>query len=248
MTSPAVGRSRSAPAAPTSMETSGGREAEFIGTITASATHEMRNVLAIVKESAGLIEDLVHASSRAGGAPHGDRILKATGRIDAQVARGAEIVTRLNRFAHSMDGGRERVDLAEEVREVAFLSQRLARTKCHTVVAVTPEGPVWIGGNSSARADVALRGRGVLCRRSARGRVAGAERLRGGSGSATTADVRVTAEPGTPLPRPGGIARVGAAASSARGPRHRSPGARRGRLRGPSSLRGRGVGPQGHAT
>lgn len=143
-----MGRSKSAPAAPTRMETSGGREAEFIGRITASATHEMRNVLAIVKESAGLIEDLVHASSRSGGTPYGDRILKATGRIDAQVARGAEIVTRLNRFAHSADASGGRVDLAEEAREVAFLAQRHARAKSQALEARTTGGPVWLSANS----------------------------------------------------------------------------------------------------
>lgn len=131
------------------METSGRREAEFIGTITASATHEIRNVLAIVKESAGLIEDLVRASSRAGGGmTHGERILKATGRIDAQVARGAEIVARLNRFAHATDEAQGRVDLAEEVREVAFLSQRFARAKRQTVEAAAADGAVWLTGSS----------------------------------------------------------------------------------------------------
>jgi hypothetical protein len=131
------------------METSGRREAEFIGTITASATHEIRNVLAIVKESAGLIEDLVRASSRAGGGmTHGERILKATGRIDAQVARGAEIVARLNRFAHATDEAQGRVDLAEEVREVAFLAQRFARAKRQTVEAAAADGAVWLTGSS----------------------------------------------------------------------------------------------------
>ena len=34
-------------------------EAAFLSAMTASTTHEARNVLAIIKESAGLVEDLV---------------------------------------------------------------------------------------------------------------------------------------------------------------------------------------------
>ena len=59
------------------MSTSGSREAAFIGKITASATHEIRNVLAIVKESAGLIDDLMQAAVTRGPLD-GDRVLKAT--------------------------------------------------------------------------------------------------------------------------------------------------------------------------
>jgi hypothetical protein len=42
-------------------------------------------------------------------------------------------VTRLNRFAHSLDRDPESVDLDEEVRQVAFLAQRLARKKLQVV-------------------------------------------------------------------------------------------------------------------
>lgn len=114
------------------MSTSGSREAAFIGKITASATHEIRNVLAIVKESAGLIDDLMQAAAPRGPLD-GDRVFKATHRIDAQVARGAEIITSLNRFAHSLDHDRQAIDLDEEIRHVVFLCQRFARKKVQTV-------------------------------------------------------------------------------------------------------------------
>jgi len=108
------------------METSGNRDAAFIGRITASTTHEFRNVLAIVKESAGLIEDLVSGDSRS-GAEQTDRILNTVKRIDAQVGRGAELLSHLNRFAHCIDRSRNGVDLDQEVEQAVFLSQRLAR-------------------------------------------------------------------------------------------------------------------------
>lgn len=122
------------------MSTSGSREAAFIGKITASATHEIRNVLAIVKESAGLIDDLMQMAVERGPLD-GDRVFKATQRIDAQVARGSELITSLNRFAHSLDHDRQAIDLGEEIRQVVFLSQRFARKKSQTVLALPGEEP-----------------------------------------------------------------------------------------------------------
>jgi hypothetical protein len=117
------------------MSTSGSREAAFIGKITASATHELRNVLAIVKESAGLIDDLMRMAAERGPLD-GERVFKATQRIDAQVARGSELITSLNRFAHSLDHDHQAIDLGEEIRQVVFLSQRFARRKSQSVLAV----------------------------------------------------------------------------------------------------------------
>jgi C4-dicarboxylate-specific signal transduction histidine kinase len=104
------------------------REAAFIGKITASATHELRNVLAIVKESAGLIEDIVEASGQH-GSPNADRLMRAVSRIRDQVKRGADLITSLNGFAHSLDHAEEEVDLNQAVQQVSFLCQRRANQK-----------------------------------------------------------------------------------------------------------------------
>lgn len=122
------------------MSTAAGREAAFIGKITAGATHEIRNVLAIIKESAGLVEDLLHASTSRGPLDR-TRVLDALGRIESQVARGAEIATQLNRVAHASDHELASIDLDEEVRRVAFHAQRPARRKSQTVRAVDGEAP-----------------------------------------------------------------------------------------------------------
>jgi C4-dicarboxylate-specific signal transduction histidine kinase len=114
------------------MSTSENREAAFIARITASTTHEIRNVLAIVKESAGLIEDMVRAFD--GRKPlDRDKFLRAASRIDAQVGRGAEILSNLNRLAHSLDHPQDRVNLNQVVERVAFLCQRFARQGRHSV-------------------------------------------------------------------------------------------------------------------
>jgi len=110
------------------MSTPDDRDAAFIGKITAGATHELRNVLAIVKESAGLIADIVESSDQR-GSPHADRLMRAVGRIREQINRGADLITSLNKFAHSLDHDEEKIDLNQAVQQVSFLCQRGARQR-----------------------------------------------------------------------------------------------------------------------
>jgi hypothetical protein len=109
-------------------------EAAFLATMTASATHEVRNVLAIIKESAGLIEDLIHVFVKKGTLDD-EKISRAVERIDAQVKRGADLLTNLNRLSHTLDSDRAVLDLDEEVEQVVFLSQRFARKRGQRIVA-----------------------------------------------------------------------------------------------------------------
>lgn len=108
------------------------QEAAFIAGITAGTTHEIRNILAIVKESAGLIEDLIRAFERRKSLDQ-DKLMRALSRIDAQVSRGAEVLSHLNRFAHSLDHSAERLDLDQVLRQVVFLGQIAAKRKRHVL-------------------------------------------------------------------------------------------------------------------
>ena len=104
------------------------REVAFFGRITAAFTHEMKNVLAIIKESAGLMEDLLALSHNA-AFPHQERFVRSLATIEAQAKRGIELSNRLNRFAHSPDEAFATVDLNEMLEQVVFLSERFARLK-----------------------------------------------------------------------------------------------------------------------
>jgi C4-dicarboxylate-specific signal transduction histidine kinase len=115
--------------------------AAFMARMTASATHEIRNVLAIVKESAGLIEDLL-ASAAAGEASTRERVLRAAERIEAQVARGAEVAGTLNRLAHALEGGDGSLDLTEEVAQAVCLFRRIAAQRQHTLRMQPSSGSV----------------------------------------------------------------------------------------------------------
>jgi len=113
-------------------------EAAFLATMTASATHEVRNVLAIIKESAGLIEDMVHVFAKKGTLDT-EKVYRTVERIDTQVRRGADLLTNLNRLSHALDSDVATLELNSEVEQVVFLSQRFARKRGHRIVATSPK-------------------------------------------------------------------------------------------------------------
>ena len=112
------------------------KEIVFFGKITAGITHEIKNVLAIISESAGLIEDLCALTPEA--VPHSERIKKALVTINGQIERGADLSTGLNRFAHSPDSAVKTVDLSEVTGQMIILSQRFARLKNVTLTSRPP--------------------------------------------------------------------------------------------------------------
>jgi C4-dicarboxylate-specific signal transduction histidine kinase len=122
------------------------RDAAFVAKITANATHEIRNVLAIIKESAGLITDVIH--SQGGRAlSNADKVERALERIDAQVGRGAAFLENLNRFSHCLDRAQDEIDLNQEAQQTAFLCQRLVRRGRHEIQVQTADGAVPTGVN-----------------------------------------------------------------------------------------------------
>jgi signal transduction histidine kinase len=100
----------------------------FLGKITASMTHEIKNTLAIILESSGLLSDLL-TFSEPGTFPHREKFQRVLGTIDEQVNRGVVLATRLNQFAHSMDEPVADVRLADLQELVVALMQRLARRR-----------------------------------------------------------------------------------------------------------------------
>ncbi|MEW6350933.1 MAG: hypothetical protein AB1646_17895 [Thermodesulfobacteriota bacterium] len=118
-------------------------KAAFMGKVTAAATHEMKNVLAIIKESVGLMEDII-AMTKDDSLPHRDKFVRSLARIMEQVARGVDLSTRLNAFAHSSDEARARVDLNRAVEQSAFACHRAARLHKITLKPVPCSEPVEI--------------------------------------------------------------------------------------------------------
>ena len=110
------------------------REVAFFGRITAGFTHELKNVLAIIRESSGLMEDIL-AMPQSAQFPFKERFARAMGTIQGQVQRGIDLSSRLNRFAHYSDHPSAEMELGDVLAQLALLAQRFARLKGVTLRA-----------------------------------------------------------------------------------------------------------------
>lgn len=104
----------------------------FFGRVSASVSHDIKNVLAVINEGAGLLEDLSLMAEK--GMPLEPQKLKSVaGNIIGQIRRGDEIVKNMNAFAHSVDSDVVDVDLVNMLGLLTALAKRLASMKCVTL-------------------------------------------------------------------------------------------------------------------
>ncbi len=97
----------------------------FFGKVNASISHELKNVMAIISETAGLLEDLSDMTST--GTPIDPDMLKScTGSIMEEIQRGFSTIRQMNRFAHSVDTPSESVNLMDMLDLVINLSGYLS--------------------------------------------------------------------------------------------------------------------------
>lgn len=97
----------------------------FFGRMTASISHEIMNVLAIINEHAGLMEDLALLSEK--GRPlDPSRVKELSRKVKEQISRGNGIIKYMNMFAHSGDEPLKAVDPGDLLRLMAALVQRIA--------------------------------------------------------------------------------------------------------------------------
>ncbi|MGD9384169.1 MAG: hypothetical protein PVH55_08975 [Desulfobacterales bacterium] len=119
------------------MNTCKDKEVAFFGKITAGITHELKNVLAIIRESSGLMEDIISISPEA-IIKYQEKIQNSLVKIKDQVERGVDLTDRLNKFAHSTDEALSKIDLQETIGQLAALAQRFARLK-HIELKTVPQ-------------------------------------------------------------------------------------------------------------
>lgn len=118
----------------------------FFGKVSASIAHEIKNVLAIINENAGLLEDLSYAA-RNGAAIDPERLNRACRQFSKQINRADHIVKNMSRFAHSVDRFEAQVNLHELAVLVGNLAGRLAAMRKLTIVVEPPDNPVMINTN-----------------------------------------------------------------------------------------------------
>ena len=114
---------------------------QFFGEMSASISHEIKNVLAIVNENAGLLEDFSFMADR--GIPIDPARLKAMAdAVKKQVGRADGIIKNMNRLAHSIDQTFTIVELNETIHLLVGLTDRFSVMRGVQVDLQLPENPV----------------------------------------------------------------------------------------------------------
>ncbi|MCL5125551.1 MAG: hypothetical protein M1511_13845 [Deltaproteobacteria bacterium] len=122
------------------------KESLFMGKVTAAMTHEMKNVLAIISEAAGLAQDLLGPSDES-VFPLKNRFLNIMGKIDNQVTRGSDILGVLNYFSHVPDDEQRQENLDEVLNQTLFLSRKISRLNGVDLVTEQTDSPVILDYN-----------------------------------------------------------------------------------------------------
>jgi C4-dicarboxylate-specific signal transduction histidine kinase len=118
----------------------------FFGSITASFSHEINNVMAIIAELSGLMEDLLRVADQ-GHPPQLERFRGISGRIGTQVKRGEEMIKLLNRFAHTMDEPVKTIDMTHLLVDLITLSERPRTRRRARLETRFPEETIFLVSN-----------------------------------------------------------------------------------------------------
>jgi C4-dicarboxylate-specific signal transduction histidine kinase len=95
----------------------------FIGKILSLYTHEVKNHLAVINESVGLIGDILEFDA---GAANPAQMLEIVQNVKAAIKRSSEFTGFLNRFGHRMDAPSSSFNAGEAVEEIAALLHKAA--------------------------------------------------------------------------------------------------------------------------
>ena len=116
---------------------------QFFGRISASISHELKNVLAIINENAGLLEDLTLMADR--GQPTDPARLKImAAAVQKQIGRADNILKNMSRFAHSIDETVADVDLNQTLELFMALTERFRTMRGVEVDLQLPASPITI--------------------------------------------------------------------------------------------------------
>ncbi|MBF0554612.1 MAG: hypothetical protein HQK96_08685 [Nitrospirae bacterium] len=126
------------------------RHLAFIGKVISLYTHEQKNHLAIINESAGLLGDMLEFSETIKELPQAGQLLDIIKSIDAQIKRSSEMAKYLNAFGHRMDSPLASFNVNDCVQEVLVLLNRLIAQKRITFKTDYATGLPLITGNPSS--------------------------------------------------------------------------------------------------
>lgn len=118
-------------------------ELKFSGTITASVTHELNNVISILNQTGGLLEDFIFASENGNPIPS-DKLKNIAEKLRFHSERGIEIIKHLNKFAHSSDIRYGSLNLNELIENLGALMNRFVALKGAVLSTELPEKQIQV--------------------------------------------------------------------------------------------------------
>jgi signal transduction histidine kinase len=109
----------------------------FFGKVNASISHELKNILAIISEAAGLLQDLTDLATK-GQKLELAMLQTCCQDIIEEIARGFATVKQMNTFSHSVDEPLKTVNLVQVVEHVIALAKFLSYA-CKVRIDPPPE-------------------------------------------------------------------------------------------------------------
>lgn len=103
------------------------RDLMFFGKVNASISHELKNILAIISETAGLMTDLLALAAK-GKKVESETLLSCGRDIVEEIQRGFSTIKQMNVFSHSVDEMVREIDLHEMLELVAGITGFLSYT------------------------------------------------------------------------------------------------------------------------
>ena len=94
---------------------------KFFGKVNASISHELKNILAIISETAGFLNDLTDLAKK-GKSLEISLIEECSDSIAEDIQRGFTTIKQMNQFAHSVDIPVKEVDILEVLHLTVKLS------------------------------------------------------------------------------------------------------------------------------
>lgn len=98
---------------------------KFFDKVNASISHELKNILAIISESAGFLNDLTDLAKQ-GENLKTSLIENCSESIAEDIQRGFATIKRMNKFAHSVDVPIKEIDILETLELTVKLSEFLS--------------------------------------------------------------------------------------------------------------------------
>lgn len=113
---------------------------QFFGKITASLSHDLKNIFAAIKECSGLMDDILELNPNE-GFKQKERFRNAINAVLQQINRGDSLATYLNKFSHLADKESDTMNLQDLLNLMLSLHERFIRVKQAHVSLIPPTSP-----------------------------------------------------------------------------------------------------------